>query len=60
VTIDRLGLPDASEGQITIRPVRPASVGVSKQVFAIDLHDRSTDYVIKPGDRPIAHRPNGS
>ena len=43
----------SSEGPITIRLVRPASVGVPEQVFSIDLNDPSTDYAIKSGDRLI-------
>jgi hypothetical protein len=49
-----------ARGQITIRVVRPASVGVPEQVFAIDLHDPSIDYATKPGDRLIVTRSNGS
>jgi protein involved in polysaccharide export with SLBB domain len=50
----------SSDGQTTIRLVRPASVGVPEQVFSIDLNDLSTDYAIKPGDRLIVYKPNGS
>jgi hypothetical protein len=60
VTIDRLGTPDASEGQITIRLVRRASVGIPEQVFSIDLHDPSIGFATKPGDRLIVTRSNGS
>ena len=47
-------------GQITIRLIRPASVGVLQQVLSIDLNDPSTDYAIKPGDRLIVAKSNGS
>ena len=47
-------------GQITIRLVRPASVGVPEQVFRIDPNDPSSDYAIKPGDRLIVAKSNGS
>jgi protein involved in polysaccharide export with SLBB domain len=47
-------------GQITIRLVRPASVGVPEQVFSIDPNDPSSDYAIKPGDRLIVAKSNGS
>jgi hypothetical protein len=50
----------SSDGQITIRLVRPASVGVPERAFSIDLNDPSTDYAIKPGDRLIVTRSEGS
>ena len=50
----------SSDGQTNIRLVRPATVSVPEQVFAIDLNDPSTDYAIKPGDRLIVTRSNGS
>jgi hypothetical protein len=46
----------SSDWQITVRLVRPASVGAPEQVFSIDLNDPSTDYAIKPGDRLIVTR----
>jgi hypothetical protein len=50
----------SSEGPITIRLVRPASVGVPEQVLSIDLDNPSTDHAIKPGDRLIVAKSNGS
>ncbi len=50
----------SSDRQITIRLVRPAAVGVPERAFAIDLNDPSTDYAIRPGDRLIVAKSNGS